>query len=73
MEEEKRVKPLIAVGAVWRRTSPNRYPDLLRVPMEDGHVVTYRLEIQQPHPCFSPALEFIQNLPLGSYKHKETP
>ena len=67
MGEERRSRPLVAVRAIWDKDSISKYPDILRIPMEDGTVVNYRIDVQQPHPAFLTALEQIKNMPKGSY------
>lgn len=69
---KRRKKPLAAVTAVWETDKTSKYPDVIRVPMEDGTVVNYRIDTEQPHPCFLGALENIRWTPEGSYQHKKS-
>jgi hypothetical protein len=40
--------------------------------MDDGHVVSYRLDIKQPEPHFLNAMEILAKMPVyGGYKYKE--
>ena len=71
MDESRRKKPLAAVTAVWEKDRSSKYPDVIRVPMEDGTVVNYRIDVEQPHPCFLEALALIRKQPEGSYQYKE--
>lgn len=44
---EARVMPLADVNAIYEREM-SRYPDRIRVAMEDGRVITYRLDMDDP-------------------------
>ena len=55
----KMTRPLIAVSPQWDREM-SIYPDRIRVPMEDGKVVDYVLDIRQPHPSIEGAVETIR-------------
>lgn len=58
---EIRVLPLPKVTGVWDH-DVSRYPDRIRVPMSDGKIVTYHIDIEMPHPCFEAAMKNINNL-----------
>ena len=58
---EIRVMPLPKVTGVWRHDC-SRYPDEIRIPMSDGKVIRYRIDIEQPHPQLLEALENIRNM-----------
>lgn len=67
----KRIRPLADVNACWEYESSD-YPDLIRVTMENGHVVTYRRDIQQPG--FMNVMELLSRLPVKpgySGKHEK--
>jgi len=64
----KRVRPLVPIRAIWDKDSISDYPETVKIPMDNGHVVTYRIDIQQPHPHFMDAMEILKNMPAGSYK-----
>lgn len=70
------IKPLAGSGApIWEHDSSD-YPDLLKVPMEDGHVITYRREIQQPDPRVMKSIDLIRlmkNNTYGGGKHAKRP
>ena len=51
--------------AIWEKNSRSEYPETLRVPMDDGRVVNYRLDIEQPHPAFLNAMDLLKSLPTG--------
>ena len=55
---EIRVLPLPKVTGVWEH-DVSRYPDRVRIPMSDGKVVTYRIDVEMPHPCLAAALNSI--------------
>ena len=58
---EIRVMPLPKVTGVWRHDC-SRYPDEIRVPMSDGKVVTYTIDVKMPHPCFDAAMKNIERM-----------
>ena len=50
------IKPLNnSVAPIWEHDTSD-YPDVIKVPMEDSHVITYRRVIEQPHPSFVKAI-----------------
>ena len=55
MGSERR-RPLVRITAIWDGGSESRFPETLRVPMEGGVVVNYRIDIQQPRPVFPMAI-----------------
>ncbi len=64
--ERLRVKsalPMVGVAAEWDHAS-SVYPDTLRVPMSDGKIVKYRLDVEQPHPCFVKVMGLLEKLPV---------
>ena len=48
---EIRVLPLPKVTGVWEHDT-SQYPDKVRIPMSDRKVVTYRIDVDLPHPSF---------------------
>jgi hypothetical protein len=36
------------------------YPDMIKIPMEDGQVISYIREIEQPHPKCLKSIELIK-------------
>jgi hypothetical protein len=58
---EIRVLPLPKVTGVWKHDT-SKYPDVIRVPMSDGRVVKYVIDIEQPHPCLTAALRNVRNM-----------
>lgn len=74
MSSERRSRPLVPIRAIWDKDSVSKYPETLRVPMDDGNVINYVIDQEKlPHPCFLKALDIIKNMPLGSYRHKKDP
>ena len=63
-------KPLVPITAIWEKDSKSDYPETIRIPMDDGHVVTYKLDIEQPHPAFLEAMNIIESWPKGSYLYR---
>lgn len=52
----EQIKPLNhSVAAIWEHDSSD-YPDLIKVPMEDGRIVSFRREMEMPHPSFVKAI-----------------
>jgi hypothetical protein len=63
------IRPLANSGApIWDYMSSD-YPDRIKMPMEDGRVITYRREIEQPHPQCQQAIHIIRNMEVG-YERK---
>ena len=58
---EIRVLPLPKVTGIWEH-DVSRYPDRIRVPMSDGKVVTYHIDVEMPHPCFEAAIKNIERM-----------
>ena len=58
---ETRVMPLPRVTGLWDHDS-SRYPDRIRIPMSDGKVVTYNIDLNMPHPCFEAAMKNIERM-----------
>ena len=58
---EIRVLPLSKVTGLWQYEN-SKYPDVIKVPMSDGKVITYRMDVQQPHPCFEAAMNNLERM-----------
>lgn len=73
--EIKRHAPLnSAIATVYEREM-SEYPDRIRVAMDDGSVIDYRIEIKQPHPACEKAIDSIRRMTelvetFGGYKYK---
>ena len=40
----------------------SKYPETIRVAFSDGKTVKYRIDIEQPHPCFLDSMELIDKM-----------
>ena len=61
----EQIKPLNHIVApIWEHDSSD-YPDVIKVPMEDSKVITYRREIEQPNPSFLKAMDNLDNFVCG--------
>lgn len=58
---EVRVLPLPKVTGIWRHDS-SKYPEIIRVPMSDGRIITYHIDVEMPHPQLMAALENIKRM-----------
>ena len=66
MSEAKRAKPLAKVVAIYERDD-SQYPETVRIAMDDGLVIDYRIDI--PQPGFQKAMGLLDKLPIyGGYK-----
>ena len=64
------IKPLANSAApIWERESSD-YPDLIKVAMEDGHVIAYRREVGQPHPQCLKSIDLIRIMKGHTYGGK---
>ena len=64
------IKPLPQSAPIWEYETSD-YPDLPKVPMENGHVITYRREIEQPEPRVMKCIDLIRVMnkcTYGGYK-----
>ena len=61
---EGQIAPLADVTPIWEHDY-SVYPDMLRVAMEDGKVVNYRIDIVMPHPAFSRVMKLMEKIPYG--------
>lgn len=55
----EQVRPLGNVAPIWDYDTSD-YPDRIKVPMQDGHVVSYVREIEQPHPKCMKTIDIIR-------------
>ena len=62
MSELDKIKPLNhSVAAIWEHET-SCYPDMIKVPMEDGRVISFRREVELPNPVIPKA---IGNIRIG--------
>ena len=64
-----RILPLPKVTWIWQHDF-SKYPDIVRVPMSDGKVITYRIDIEQPHPKFTAAMDSLERMVVGYHTKK---
>ena len=72
-EAVKKIKPLNPRIAFSHDYAESDYPDTIRIPMEDGHIITYCRQIDQPHPAVQKSIDLIrimQDCTYGGYKPK---
>ena len=55
----EQVRPLGNVAPIWDYDTSD-YPDRIKVPIQDGHVVSYVREIEQPHPKCMKTIDIIR-------------
>lgn len=66
-----RVMPLAPLCCLYEREL-SIYPDRIRVPMEDGRVVYYRLDDRAMHPSLEAALKSLIRIPQrGEGRHQK--
>lgn len=53
--------PLPKVTGIYQHEC-SKYPDKIKVPMSDGTVVTYYIDVKIPHPCFSAAMRSLERM-----------
>jgi len=58
---EIRVMPLPMVHGEWEHED-SKYPETIKVSFSDGKVISYRIDIQQPHPCFEAAMNNLERM-----------
>ena len=58
---EVRVLPLPKVSGTWEHDY-SKYPETIRVAFSDGKTVKYRIDIEQPHPCFEAAMKNLERM-----------
>lgn len=74
--KESKIRPLADVTPIWEREM-STYPDTIKVAMDDGTVVAYRIDTAQPgpegyiHPAHARAMEILQRMPTygGNPEH----
>ena len=66
---EVRVLPLPKVDAKYGPAG-GKYPETVRIAMSDGKVITYRIDIEQPHPKFTAAMDSLERMVVGYHTKK---
>lgn len=64
-----RILPLPKVTGIWQHEF-SKYPDIVRVPMSDGKVIRYVLDVDQPAPVLAEKLRRYRNTCIGYEKKK---
>ena len=62
MDESVQVLPLPKVHPIWDHPGISKYPETIRVSFSDGRVITYKIDVEQPHPCFEAAMKNIERM-----------
>lgn len=57
----EQIKPLGFVVPIWE-TDVSDYPDMIKVPMADGHVITYRRDLAQQDPRVQKCIDLIKTM-----------
>ena len=70
MKNKIQVLPLPKVVPTWAYPF-SKYPDAIRVPMSDGKVIRYVMDVPQPAPVFRSALDEYTELCIGYERSKE--
>ena len=71
--ENLQIRPINPSVAYIHENAWSDYPDLIKIPMEDGQVVSYRREIVQPEPRVMKCIDLIRVMnrcTYGGYKPK---
>lgn len=70
---DDRVRPLADVTCIWD-CDASHYPDRVRMTMADGKVVTYRIDIDMPHPQVMKTIDLIRQMRknVNGYPGKHT-
>ena len=63
----RHIKPLNPRIAFSHERDSSDYPDIIKVPMEDGHVITYVREITQPEPRVIRSIDLIRLMKENTY------
>ena len=70
MKSKIQVFPLPKVLPDWAHKF-GKYPDEIRVPMSDGKVIRYVMDVPQPAPVFRSALDEYTELCIGYERSNE--
>ena len=62
MSESVQVLPLPKVLPIWEHTGVSKYPETIKVSFSNGKVITYRIDVDMPHPCLEAAIRNIGNM-----------
>lgn len=62
MSETVQVLPMPKVFPIWDHPGISRYPETIRVSFSDGKVITYRIDMDLPHPCLEASFRNIERM-----------
>ena len=62
MSEVVQVLPLPKVHPIWEHPGISKYPETIKVSFSNGKVVTYRIDVEIPHPCFEAAMKNLKGM-----------
>ena len=65
---ETRIFPLPEVTGIWKYDA-STYPEIIKVPMSDGKVIKYVMDVDMPHPSFDAAIGNLRKMKVG-YQYK---
>ena len=68
---DERSRPLVPLKIIWDKDSQSEYAETVMIPMDNGHVIRYRIDVEQPHPSFLLAMETLKRWPKGSYRYRK--
>ena len=55
----RQIKPLGTGAPIWESDTSD-YPDVIKMPMQDGRVITYRRDLSQQDPRLLKSMELIR-------------
>lgn len=71
MSEDIHVHPLLPIKCIWEKDW-SVYPDIARIAMEDGKIISYYKIEEQPAPIIGKWLDrYEKSLSFGGYKYKQ--
>ena len=62
-----RSRPLVRVNSIYD-TQWSHYPDRVKVPMDDGKIIEYHIDLKMPEPVLKGLLDRFDRFVLGGYK-----
>ena len=65
--ENGRILPIPDVVPLWEHEW-SEYPDEILVGMKNGHMIRYRLNVEQPHPAFEKAMNIVKKITGNGYE-----
>lgn len=62
----EQIKPLGTGAPIWESDTSD-YPDVIKMPMQDGRVITYRRDMSQQDPRLLKSLDLIRAMNKSTY------